>query len=145
LKLDRDLERMADLAEHIANRARKLARSPEPLPLPREVEMMALEVMEQVRESLDALVKTDAERARSVIASDRGIDRRRREVVNQLKDAIRANPDRLNDWLRLINVARNLERVADHATNIAETVIYMKEGDITRRVVDRRLRARGDE
>ena len=106
---------------------------------------MVLEVMEQVRESLDALVKADAQRARAVIENDRGIDRRRREVVNQLKDAIRANPDRLNDWLRLINVARNLERIADHATNIAETVIYMKEGDITRRVVDRRLRARGGE
>ena len=145
LKIDRDLERMADLAEHIANRAKKLARAPEPMPPPREVETMALEVMEQVRESLDALVKADADRARAVIANDRGIDRRRREVVNQLKDAIRANPDRLNDWLRLINVARNLERIADHATNIAETVIYMKEGDITRRVVDRRLRARGGE
>jgi phosphate transport system protein len=145
LKIDRDLERMADLAEHIANRARKLARAPQATPIPPELETMALEVLEQVRECLDALVKADADRARAVIASDRGIDRRRNAVVRELKDAIRRDPERLNDWLRLINTARNLERVADHATNIAETVIYMKEGDIIRHVVDRRRVRSGEE
>jgi phosphate transport system protein len=145
LKIDRDLERMADLAEHIANRARKLARAAQPMPIPHELEVMALEVLEQVRECLDALVKADADRARAVIASDRGIDRRRNAVVRELKDAIRRDPERLNDWMRLINTARNLERVADHATNIAETVIYMKEGDIIRHVVDRRRVRSGEE
>lgn len=138
LKIDRDLERMADLAEHIANRARKLARETPPVPIPHELETMALEVLAQVRECLDALVQADAELARLVIARDRGIDRRRRQVTRELKIAIGREPNRLNAWLRLINTARNFERVADHATNIAESVIYMKEGDIVRHVVDRR-------
>jgi phosphate transport system protein len=138
LKIDRDLERMADLAEHIANRARKLAREDPPVAIPHELEVMALEALAQVRECLDALVQSDAQHAREVIRSDRGIDRRRRTVIRVLKDAIRRDPDRLNAWLRLINTARNFERIADHATNIAESVIYMKEGDIVRHVVDRR-------
>lgn len=138
LKIDRDLERMADLAEHIANRARKLAREHPPIQVPEELEAMALEVLAQVRECLEALAHADAERARVVIARDRGIDRRRGVVLRKLKDAIRKQPERLNAWLRLINIGRNLERVADHATNISESVIYMKEGDIVRHVDDRR-------
>lgn len=138
LKIDRDLERMADLAEHIANRAKKLAREIPPIPIPHELEVMALEVLAQVRECLDALIQCDARQAREVIVKDRGIDRRRSVVLRELKEGIRRDPDRLNSWLRLINTARNLERVADHATNIAESVIYMKEGDIVRHVVDRR-------
>jgi len=59
--------------------------------------------------------------------------------LKELKDCIRQEPDRLNTWLRLINTARNIERVADHATNIAEAVIYLKEGDIIRHVGDRRV------
>lgn len=133
LKINGDLERMADLAEHIANRARKLALEDEPVPIPATLESMALESLGQVRDSLDALSRSDAALARSVMAADRGIDRRRRQVLKELKDSIRREPDRVDTWLRLMNVARNLERVADHATNIAEAVVYLKEGDITRR------------
>ena len=77
-------------------------------------------------------MKADADLARRVISGDRKIDRHQRLVRKELKTAIRNDPDRLNTWLRLINTARNLERVADHATNIAEAVIYLKEGDIIR-------------
>ena len=138
LRIDRDLERMADLAEHIANRARKLSGEVSPIAIPPELESLALAVLEQVREVLDALVQTDTDRARSVIAHDRGIDTQRRDVTRLLKQAIRDDPQRLNAWLRLINTARNLERIADHATNIAESIIYIKEGDLIRHVVDRR-------
>jgi phosphate transport system protein len=138
LRIDRDLERMADLAEHIANRARKLSGEVSPIAIPPELEALALAVLEGVREVLDALVQTDAERARAVIARDRGIDTQRRVVTRLLKQSIRDDPQRLNAWLRLINTARNLERIADHATNIAESVIYIKEGDLIRHVVDRR-------
>ena len=93
---------------------------------------MAVEALAQVRDSLDALIKGDADLARRVIQGDRRIDRHQRLVRKGLKEAIRRDPDRLNTWLRLINTARNLERVADHATNIAEAVIYLKEGDIVR-------------
>ena len=139
LKINGDLERVADLADHIATRARKLASKVPPTPIPPQLEAMARESMHQVHDALDALVKSDADLARSVIAADRSVDRLRQSVLKELKDAIRADPDRLNTWLRLINTARNIERVADHATNIAEAVIYLKEGDIIRHVGDRRV------
>lgn len=138
LKINGDLERIADLADHIASRARKLATKVPPVAIPPQLEAMAREAMNQVHDSLDALAKADVELARAVISADRGVDRLRRAVLKELKDCIRAEPDRVNTWLRLINTARNIERVADHATNIAEAVIYLKEGDIIRHVGDRR-------
>ena len=132
LRINSDLERMADLARHIAKRAQKLAGTNPPTAIPEELESMAVESLAQVRDSLDALIKGDADLARHVIQGDRRIDRHQRLVRKGLKAAIRRDPDRLNTWLRLINTARNLERVADHATNIAEAVIYLKEGDIVR-------------
>ena len=135
LKINGDLERISDLALNIARRVRKLAKDTASFPIPQELETMALETLEQVRDCLDALTKSDAGLARAVIASDGRIDRHYRLVLKELKDEIRRDPDRLNTWLRLINTARNLERVADHATNIAEAVIYFREGDIIRHVV----------
>jgi phosphate transport system protein len=93
---------------------------------------MAMQALAQVRDSLDALTKSDVDLARTVIAGDGPVDRHYRVVLNELKEEIRQDPDRLNTWLRLINTARNLERIADHATNIAEAVVYLKEGDIIR-------------
>jgi phosphate transport system protein len=138
LKINNDLERMGDLANHIANRARKLIKREESNLVSPELEGLSLEVLAQVRDTLDALAKSDADLARAVIAGDRGIDQRRVVVVRELKDSIRRDPERVDAWLRLINIARNLERVADHATNIAEAVIYLKEGSIIRHVSDRR-------
>jgi phosphate transport system protein len=132
LRINSDLERMADLARHIAKRARKLAEEPVSRSLPRGLEAMATAALEQVREALDALSSGNVETARAVIAGDRKVDRHRRAVIAELKQAIRDDPDHLDSWLRLINAARNLERVADHATNIAEAVVYLKEGDIIR-------------
>ncbi len=140
LKINGDLERMADLADHIANRARKLAAKPCPTPVPPRMELMAREALAQVHDALDALAKADADLARAVIAGDGGVDRHRRAVLNDLKDAIRREPDRVSTWLRLINAARNIERIADHATNIAEAVVYLREGDIIRHVGERRAR-----
>ncbi len=134
LRINNDLERMADLANHIAGRAKKLASKYQPTSIPQELEDLALETLAQVRDALDALARSDAELARTVLAGDHRINRHRRVVLAELKQAIRNDPDRVTTWLRLINTARNLERVADHATNIAEAVIYMKEGDIIRHV-----------
>lgn len=135
LKINGDLERISDLARNIAKRVRKLADDdPQAFPIPQELETMALEALEQVHGSLDALSKSDTDLARAVIAGDRRVDRHYRAVLKELKDEIRRDPDRLNTWLRLINTARNLERIADHATNIAEAVIYVREGDIIRHV-----------
>ncbi|HEX8204328.1 MAG TPA: PhoU domain-containing protein, partial [Isosphaeraceae bacterium] len=139
LKINSDLERMGDLAEHIANRVRKLAETPAALPIPQQMETMATEVVSQVRDGLDALAKADAGGARAVIAGDRQINQHRRAVLKELKQAIRREPERVTTWLRLINTARNLERIADHATNIAEAVVYLKEGNIIRHIGSRRV------
>jgi len=141
LRINGDLERMGDLARHIAKRVRKLAADPHAFPVPEQLEAMAMESLAQVRDSLDALTKSDAELARAVIAGDTRIDRHYRAVLKELKQQIRRDPDRIDNWLRLINTARNLERIADHATNIAEAVVYLKEGDIIRHVGQRQVKA----
>ena len=69
---------------------------------------------------------------RGIIVGDREVSHIRRVLLRQLKQAIRRDPERVNAWLRPINTARNLERIADHAASIAEAVIYMREGDIVR-------------
>jgi phosphate transport system protein len=134
LKVNGELERISNLARNIARRIKKLADDPRAFPIPQGMEDMALEALGLVRDSLDALARSDAELARSVVVGDGRIDRQYRTVLKQLKDSIQRNPDRLNTWLRLINTARNIERVADHATNIAEAVVYLCEGDIIRHV-----------
>jgi phosphate transport system protein len=133
LKISHDLERMGDLAAHIAKRARKLARRAEPTTLPPQMEYLAVEALGQVRDALDALSRGDTEMARQVIRGDQEIDRRRQTILKDLKKSIRREPEKVTLWLHLINVARNLERIGDHATNLAETAVYVKEGTILRR------------
>jgi phosphate transport system protein len=137
LKVSGDLERMGDLARHIAKRVRKLADDPLASPLPASLEALALEALRQVRDGLDALTRCDPALARAVIAADAPVNRRYRAVIGELKQAIRTRPDRVDNWLRLVNTARNLERIADHAANIAASVIYLKEGDVARRAAPR--------
>jgi phosphate transport system protein len=134
LKISGDLERMGDLARHIAKRVRKLADDPLAFPIPQRLETLATEALAQVRDSLDSLTQCDTELARTVIAADLQVDRLYRAVLKEIKQSICQHPDRVDNWLRLINTARNLERTADHATNIAEAVIYLKEGDIVRHI-----------
>lgn len=132
LKINGDLERLGDLAVHIAKRVKKAAKDAEHPPIPEAMESMATEVLAQVHVAFDALAKSDVELARRVIQDDRIIDRHYRVVLRDLKNSIRQDPERLDGYFRLINSSRNLERIADHATNIAEAVIYLREGDIIR-------------
>jgi phosphate transport system protein len=132
LRVSSELERMADLAEHIANRVKKRVATAETEPVPESLDALATASLALVDDSLAALTHDDAELAQTVIREDHGVERLRRVVLKELKDAIRHEPDRVDTWLRLINTARNLERVADHAANIAEVVVYLKEGDIIR-------------
>jgi phosphate transport system protein len=132
MRVSSELERMADLAEHIANRVWKRVATAETEPVPGSLDALATASLALVDDSLSALAHDDAELAQTILREDRGVDRLRRTVLKELKDAIRQEPDRVDTWLRLINTARNLERVADHAANIAEVVVYLKEGDIIR-------------
>jgi phosphate transport system protein len=137
LKISGDLERMGDLARHIAKRVGKLAADPLAFPVPESLENLAVCALRQVREGLDSLTSCDPDLARAVIAADCEVDALYRVALKGLKRSVRAHPDRVDNWLRLINTARNLERVADHAANIAAAVIYLKEGEIVRHAVPR--------
>ena len=132
LKINGDLERLADLARHIAKRVKKLAADPLALPVPQPLENLGLEALTQVHDSLDALTQANVARAQAVIAADRRVDRHYRSVLKLLKLEIVQYPERINTWLRLVNTARNLERIADHASKIAEAVVYLREGEILR-------------
>jgi phosphate transport system protein len=133
LKVSGDLERLGDLARHIAKRVKKLAIDPLSSPIPEGLEHLAQEALSRVHESLDALTQGDSTLARAVIARDAQVDRLYRTVIKSLKQSIRDHPESVDTWLRLINTARNLERIADHATKIAEAVIYLKDGQVVRK------------
>jgi len=132
LRVNRDLERIGDLSARIAKRAKKLARGPSPVALPEALAALAEGAMLSVQAALDSLARSDAQSGRRVITEDRRLDEYRRKVRAELKEAIRRDVDRVEDWLHLMDVARHLERAGDHAASIAEAVVYMKEGQIIR-------------
>ncbi len=136
LKVSRDWERVADLAARIARRARKLARKSDGVAVPDDLKARAREVLVQVRSSYDALAARDARRARTLIESGRAIDGRFRTLRKSLKRELGQDPGRLRAWLQLLGTARNLERASDHATDIAQTIIYLEEGIIVRHQIE---------
>jgi phosphate transport system protein len=132
LKVNRDWERIADLAARIAGRTRKLAKKPDGVPIPELLKSLGREVLAQVCAAYEALVSRDAERARAVISGDRIVDRQYRQLRDELKESLRHNAGQLDAWLQLMSTGRNLERIADHATGIAQAVVYLQEGNIIR-------------
>lgn len=130
LKITTDLERMGDLAVSIADRSislNKLATEKLGQPIIDTPRMAAL-VEDMIHRTLDAFVKRDAELARSVLPSDDDVDRIRDGVYRELMDVMRRDPSMVDAAVHLMFISRNLERVADHATNIAEDVIYLVRG-----------------
>ncbi len=121
-----DLERVGDLSRNIAKSAARLA-DRAPVPLPPHLEALAFECQAILRDSLDAFVHRDAARASKLLAEDDRIDDDQDRVIREALDAIRAHPELYQQEVDLILVAKNLERVADHATNIAESVILIVE------------------
>jgi phosphate transport system protein len=132
LKINNDLERVADLAVNIAEEAHALTDGPEGLPIPGALRAMAERAQQMVRDALNAFVGSDVALARTVLAMDDEVDRFDREIRDQAKALIRSDPGRVDAAIGLLSVSRQLERIADHATNIAEDLIYLKEGAIIR-------------
>jgi len=131
LKLNNDLERIGDLAVNIAERAAFLATQPK-VELPFDFSAMAKKVQVMVTKSLNALVNIDAPLAREVLTLDDAVDNLNREMYEKVNLAIQQHPENLSALIHFLSVSRNLERIADHATNIAEDVVYMIEGAIVR-------------
>ena len=131
LLINTDLERMADLAEDIAERALALARWPA-IPVPADLQRMTDLASSMVRQSLDAFVNLDAKLARLVCRLDDEVDRYNKSIIDELIALMRRSPDSVEAGLSLFSATRHLERIGDHATNIAEDVIYLVEGAIVR-------------
>ncbi len=131
LKINSDLERVGDLAVNVAERAAFLATQP-PVDISFDFRAMARQAQEMLKKSLDALVNLSAQQAREVLVSDDEIDAMNRQMYLIVQDAIHAHPDQTGSLIHMLSASRHLERIADHATNIAEDVIYMIEGVIVR-------------
>jgi len=123
MKLSSNLERMADQATTIARRARKLNRHP-PLPEVELIRPMYEHAMSMFRDSVDAFVREDVDLGRAVVQRDDALDELNRSVSHKFVDRMAQDPEQLRGYLNLIFVGRALERVGDHATNIAEDAVY---------------------
>lgn len=127
LKINTDLERMGDLAVNIVERVLVLITLPALEPSS-EVASMAPFVEKMVLQSLDSFVREDAQEARKVLIADDQVDAWKNAAYRDLTERMRADPRSVDRAVRLMFVAHNLERIADHATNIAEDVIFLVEG-----------------
>ena len=127
IKINTDLERIGDLAVNIAEAAQRYVTHPPVKPLI-DIPQMARTVEAMVRKSLDAFVKREPELARSVLLSDDVVDRLKDSVHTDLVSFMQQDPSVIPQAIDLILVARHLERIADHATNIAEDTLFMVKG-----------------
>lgn len=126
-----DLERMGDLAEDIAERALALVSHP-PIAIPQPLEQMADLAATMVQQSLDAFVNHNPQQARRTHRLDDEVDRLNDVIIQELILSMRSSPEQAEPLLSLFSATRHVERIADHATNIAEDVIYLIEGEIVR-------------
>jgi phosphate transport system protein len=139
IKINSDLERIGDQAVSIALRSRSLITQPQLKPLI-DIPRMASVVQWMVRKSLDAFVQRDPELARSVIDADDEVDNLRDQVFRELLTYMMGDTTTIPRAIDLMLISRNLERIADHSTNIAEDVIYIVRGEDVRERGDKELR-----
>jgi len=131
LKINQDLERIGDLAVHIAERGLFLCQQPR-IEIQFRLGIMADKAQTMLKKVLDAFVNLDEAAARAVCAADGEIDAIHREIFQQVKTTVTANAQLFEPLLQILHISRHLERIADHATNIAEDLIYLIEGRIVR-------------
>lgn len=130
LKFNHDLERIADLAVSIAGRVIELAADPREHDI--DFGELAARTRDLLRRSIDALIRLDAGLARKVIEDDEAVDALHKQICRRVKDLMRTRPQDLDTLLPLLFVSRHFERIADHAVNIAEDILYLVEGRIVR-------------
>jgi len=127
MKITTDLERMADQAVNICQRAIELNEEPQLKPYI-DIPMMSQLSQKMMRDALDAFVRRDADLAREVIPADDKVDALKNQMFRELLTFMMEDPRTITRAIRLILVSRHLERIADHATNIAEMVVFFVEG-----------------
>ena len=127
LKINSDLERIGDLAVNIAERGLFLA-AQEQFEIPFDLSAMVTLAEKMVTESIDALINHDVRLAHQIRAADDTMDAMNREMYTQLKGMLTTDSEHVNNLLHVLSVGRHLERIADHATNIAEDVVYLVQG-----------------
>jgi phosphate transport system protein len=127
LKMVTDLERIGDLAVNVCERAIDLSTSPSQVSY-EDLHRMAELVQSMVREAIDAFVEADVDKAEEVIARDDQVDRLYEQVFQQILEVMRDDSSYIHTGIHVQSVAKWLERMADHATNIAEQVIWMVRG-----------------
>ncbi|HWD93091.1 MAG TPA: phosphate signaling complex protein PhoU [Verrucomicrobiae bacterium] len=126
MKISQNLERVGDEATKIAKRARDLSQEP-PVKVVIELPRMAKLALDMLKAALDAFVNRDPIAARALIPRDREVDNINKQITNHLAQFMMEHPDTIKRCLNLITVSRSLERIADHATNVAEEVVYLYE------------------
>jgi len=127
LKIVTDLERIGDLGVNICERAIELAEEP-PLPPVGDLGELADEATEVVHEAIDTLVARDVERATELLLRDEAIDARYTEIFKRLLELMSKDPATIYRATRIQSIAKYLERIGDHAMNIAETVVFLVKG-----------------
>jgi phosphate transport system protein len=132
LKINNDLERIGDLAVNIASRSETLAQISGQSSTSIDFQGAEERVRVMLQESLMCLVNLDESLAKKVLGADQEIDDINRSVHKQVAEALQRNPQDADRLLMLLSVSRNLERIGDHSTNIAEDVLYMIRGEIVR-------------
>lgn len=131
LKINGDLERIGDLALNLAERTEDLVRSPE-VSVPAELELMVERAIEMLRDAHLAFVRVDEDLAQSVRQRDDEVDALNRQVIADLTKQMESRPEQVEGLLHVFSASRIIERIADHATNIAEDVVYLAKGQIMR-------------
>ncbi len=132
LKMNNDLERMGDLTVSIARRAAFVAKRDPVMEMPEDFAAMTRAVRTMLKQSLDALINSDEALAAEVCRNDDEVDRYKREINSVIRDRIEQAPQHARTLIKMMDVTRHLERIADLSTNIAEDVIYLVRGEIVR-------------
>ncbi|HET6371135.1 MAG TPA: phosphate signaling complex protein PhoU [Nitrospiria bacterium] len=131
MKISTELERMSDLAENVSERAIELNEEPQIKPYI-DIPRMAVHTQRMVKESLDAFVNRDVDLARKVCADDDFVDDLNHQIFRELLSFMIEDPHAISRAIRISFISKYIERIADHATNVAELVVYLVEGKIIR-------------
>ena len=132
LKINNDLERIGDLSVNIAKRVALINQEPGDFTIPPEILRMAEASRDMLRFCLDALVRQDKKLALDVLAADDEVDGLNKHIYKMVKENLKSDRAHITSEINVLTIARKLERMADHATNIAEDILYMIDGTIVR-------------